>query len=66
MYEEQLPIHKLGFDMQNLYYTTVSNSLSGIQVHRYPTFGLPVIIKDIGLMGKHNNYYKFFSTQDIL
>lgn len=46
MYEEQFPIHKLGFDMQNLYYTTVSNSLSGIQVHRYPTFGL--IIIDIG------------------
>lgn len=48
MNEEQLPIHKLGFDKKkkNLYYTTVSNSLSGIQVHRYPTFGL--IIIDIG------------------
>lgn len=46
--------------MQNLYYTTVSNSVPGtcIQVLGYPTFGLIVYIKDIGQIDKHNNYYK--------
>lgn len=34
-------------DMQNLYHTSVTNSVSGIQVHGYPTFGLIAYILKI-------------------